>query len=839
MYQNIFYDRRENKVHIWDDKFGYQTFFYKKYAYVKNRAGTYVSLYGDRLKKINKWDKDQPELFESDVSPEIRVLVDNYTDSDEVSVGHRMMIFDIEVEVTDGFPEPAKAENTITSIAFNDPLTNEYFCYVLDTKDKLNLGESRTKKDVDTIVSFYDEYDLLNAFFKKYIEISPTILTGWNVEFFDVNYLYNRAVQVVGKDVANVLSPIGKVQWSEFSKRYKIAGVSVLDYLALYKTFTFGQRSSYRLDAIGEYEVGEKKVAYEGTLNDLYENDIDKFVQYNLQDVKLVKRIDEKLNFIEIGRGIAHLGHCPYEDVFMSSRYLEGAILVYLKKKGIVAPNKPPRPKTFGNEKFIGAYVQDPIKGKHEWVYDLDITSMYPSCIMSLNISPETKVGKVLEWEVEDYLNKSKDITYNVDFEGEKLSLTKDRLNEFLEESKFTIASNGCLYRTDDNGLIPAILDKWFQERVEFRKLEKKYGNSGDKEKHQYFKARQYVQKVLLNSLYGVLGLPTFRFYDSDNAEAVTLTGQSLIKYTEKMGNFYYQKELGVSDDFCIYIDTDSVFYSALPIVKKRNPSIDENNDELMSKEILVISKEVQDFMNSSYDMFAKRFLNVTDHRFDIKQEVIAKSGIWVAKKRYAQWIINNNGVDCDELEVKGLDVVRSNFPPTFKNFMKGMLKDILELKDRNEIDQDVINFRKNLSNSNIIDIAKPSGLKGLKKYSTKFKKGLFTEMALGTPAHVKAAARYNDLLKYFGHKNISPLHDGDKLKWVWLKENKFGIETCALKGDEDDPKEILDFIEENIDYEKIFVSDLKNKLEDFYSALGWGQVPDATFANASKFFDF
>ena len=282
MYQNIFYDRRENKVHIWDDKFGYQTFFYKKYAYVKNRAGTYVSLYGDRLKKINKWDKDQPELFESDVSPEIRVLVDNYTDSDEVSVGHRMMIFDIEVEVTDGFPEPAKAENTITSIAFNDPLTNEYFCYVLDTKDKLNLGESRTKKDVDTIVSFYDEYDLLNAFFKKYIEISPTILTGWNVEFFDVNYLYNRAVQVVGKDVANVLSPIGKVQWSEFSKRYKIAGVSVLDYLALYKTFTFGQRSSYRLDAIGEYEVGEKKVTYEGTLNDLYENDIDKFVQYNL-----------------------------------------------------------------------------------------------------------------------------------------------------------------------------------------------------------------------------------------------------------------------------------------------------------------------------------------------------------------------------------------------------------------------------------------------------------------------------------------------------------------------------------------------------------------------------
>ena len=183
-----------------------------------------------------------------------------------------------------------------------------------------------------------------------------------------------------------MLSPIGIVEWSDFANRYKIAGVSILDYLTLYKKFTFSQQPSYRLDAIGEYEVGEKKVEYEGTLNDLYENDLDKFVEYNLQDVKLVKKIDEKLDFIEIARGLAHLGHCPYEDVFMSSRYLEGAILVYLRKQEIVAPNKPTKGIT-KSEKFEGAYVQDPQKGKHDWVYDLDITSMYPSCIMSLNLS--------------------------------------------------------------------------------------------------------------------------------------------------------------------------------------------------------------------------------------------------------------------------------------------------------------------------------------------------------------------------------------------------------------------------------------------------------------------
>ena len=264
MYQNIFYDRRVNKMHIWDDKFGHQTFRYKKYAYVKNRTGSYVSLYGDKLKRVNKWDKEQPGMFESDVNPEIRVLVDNYTDSDEVSEGHKTLIFDIEGEVSQGFPNIKKAENKITSIAFDDPLLDKYFCYVVDPTNKLKQNNNG-----DTIVSFKDEYDLLNAFFIKYMEIQPTILTGWNVEFFDVPYLYNRASQVVGKTVANLLSPISQVQWSDFHNRYKIAGVNILDYLALYRKYTFSERPSYRLDDICEYEVGEKKVAYEGTLNDL------------------------------------------------------------------------------------------------------------------------------------------------------------------------------------------------------------------------------------------------------------------------------------------------------------------------------------------------------------------------------------------------------------------------------------------------------------------------------------------------------------------------------------------------------------------------------------------
>ena len=831
MYQNIYYDRRINKMHVWDDKFGHQTFRYKKYAYVKNRAGTYISLYGDKLKRISKWDKEQPDLFESDVNPEIRVLVDNYTNSDDVSSGHRTMIFDIEVEVTTGFPDIEKAENRITAIGFNDPLTDEYFCYVLDTTNKLKLENDTS---IDIIKSFFDEYDLLNAFFMKYMEIQPTILTGWNVEFFDIPYLYNRACNVLGKNVADLLSPIQNVQWSDFSKRYKIAGVSILDYLQLYKRFTFSEKSSYRLDAIGEYEVGEKKLEYEGTLNDLYENDLNKFVQYNLQDVKLVKKLDDKLDFIEIARGLAHLGHVPYEDVFMSSRYLEGAILVYLKKQNIVAPNKPPRPKKFSNDKFVGAYVQDPIKGKHNWVYDLDITSMYPSCIMSLNISPETKIGKLEGWSPEEFI-RGKKKTYSITNDEKLLGrFTETELKGYLENRSIGIATNGVMYRTDKDGLLPALLRKWFDERVEYRKLSKKFFEDGDKEKSDYFDRRQYLQKVLLNSLYGVLGLPVFRFYDLDNAEAVTYTGQSLIKFTKKIANNYYNNELNDKENYCIYIDTDSVFYSALPLINKRFSNTSFSEVE-MTKRIMEICGELQDYLNMSYNYFAKKFCNLDKHRFDIKQEVIAKSGLFVTKKRYGLKIINDNGKKVNKMMVKGLDTVRSSFPTAMREMLSKLLEDILMDVPKEQLDKYIINFRNSMKLMNFDKIAIPTGVKKVTKY--KIKDGdIFKSYKLGTPVHVKSSIFYNDMLKHLKiSKRYSPIHNGDKIKWVYLKNNPIGLQTIAYKGYED-PPEIISFIKQFINSDKLYKQALHKKIMMLYEALGWGEPTDAT-KTMEKFF--
>ena len=641
--------------------------------------------------------------------------------------------------------------------------------------------------------------------------------------------MYNRATQIVSQSVANLLSPISQVHWSDFHNRYKIAGVNVLDYLALYKKYTFSQRPSYRLDAIGEYEVGEKKVEYEGTLNDLYENDLEKFVQYNLQDVKLVKKIDDKLNFIEIARGLAHLGHVPYEDVFMSSRYLEGAILVYLRKNNIVAPNKPKNKIKKDDKKFVGAYVQEPIKGKHNWVYDLDITSMYPSSIMSLNISPETKIGKIEGWNPEEFLKKNNKKTYSIT-KGEKLlgRFTETELKNFLDRKNVGVATNGVIYRTDKDGLLSALLRKWFDERVEYRKLSRKFHEEGDKEKSDYFDRRQYLQKVLLNSLYGVLGLPVFRFYDVDNAEAVTYTGQSLIKFTKKIVNNYYNKELGDTENHCIYIDTDSVFYSALPLVTKRYPDLDIRNEDKMSKAILQIANEVQIYLNGSYDYFAKKFCNLDKHRFDIKQEVIAKSGLFVTKKRYGLKIINDNGKKVNKMMIKGLDTVRSSFPIAMRELLSKLLEDILMEVPKQKLDKYLINFKNSMKLMDFNKIAIPTSVKGIKKYRDS-EGGIFHTYKLGTPVHVKSSLFYNDMLKYFKvTKKYSPIYNGEKIKWVYLKNNPIGIETISYKGHED-PPQILDFIRQYINPDKLYKQALHKKIMMLYEALGWEEPTDAT----------
>ncbi len=402
---------------------------------------------------------------------------------------------------------------------------------------------------------------------------------------------------------------------------------------------------------------------------------------------------------------------------------------------------------------------------------------MYPSVIMSLNISPETKMGKIIGWDAEEFIRGDKK-TYTLKSDDREMGkLTETELKDFLDNNKVSVSSNGVMYRSDKKGLIPALLEKWFDTRVEYRKLMKKFGDAGDNEKYTYFKSRQLIQKVVLNSLYGVLGLPVFRFYDLDNAEATTLTGQELIKFTKKIGNFFYNNALGTKEDYCIYIDTDSVFYSALPIIEKRFPN-KQFTETQMSKVILDVADEMQTYLNKSYDYFGKKFLNLDKHRFEIKQELIAKSGLFIVKKRYGMKIINDNGVKVNKLHVKGLDLVRSNFPKAMGELLKSVLEDILANVPKDKIDERIINFKESMKLVDFDRIAMPTGINNLKKYSDG-KMGKFTKFAKGAPAHIKAAITYNDLLRHFGvGKKYEKISNAEKIKWVYLKQNELGLES-------------------------------------------------------------
>ena len=589
-------------------------------------------------------------------------------------------------------------------------------------------------------------------------------------------------------------------------------------------------------------ELGRGKIEYEGNLDQLFRDDIEKFIEYNLVDVELVVEMDKKLQFIELARAICHAGHVFYEDFLFSSKWLEGAILTFLRRSGRIAPNKPMRKQknadgSDGEGKFTGAYVKEPNPGLYKWVYDLDLTSLYPSIIMSINISPETKMGKVKGYTAESHMKGTMDSYSIMDNNGgESKPLPKEQFDDFIKKMKLSVASNGVLYRQDKIGVIPEILNVWFDKRVEYKDLMKKFGKEGNDELYKFYSQRQLVQKIMLNSLYGVLGLPSFRFYDVDNAEAVTLTGQTVIKTTEMIANQYYIKNIGKEDDYNVYTDTDSVFYQAGPLVKARNPNINMDSDEEMIPAILSVAKEVQDHINMVYDTMAKKMFNIDSHRFDIKQETIAKGGFWVSKKRYAQWIINDNTVNCDKLDVKGLDVKRSSFPTYFKEVMSTVLMDILKDEPKDEIDDKILKYKDGMTDQYFVDIAKNSAVKDMSKYM--FKNQALGEFMKGTPAHVKAAITYNQLLKYYDAPyKYEPMKDGDKIKWVYLKSNPLGLESVGMTG-YNDPKQILDLVQQYIDYDLIWQKELENKLDDFYKAMDW-EKPNPNLAKASQFFGF
>jgi DNA polymerase elongation subunit (family B) len=834
MYQNISYDRKSGTMHVWDDELGHQKFPFKPYAYLPDSAGTYVSLDGTTLKQIPGNHKDNPASYESDLNEEVRTLIDLYYESDLVSKGHRDFFFDIETAKDEnGYSTIHDTRTAITSIAYYDKIGNDRRVLILDELNRIK--EREIQGDGYVLEIFRDERDLLTRFINIFAAVQPTVITGWNTDGYDIPYLLGRAKKVLGVNAIKKLSPAGIVDYNPKKEKWKIFGVSSLDYLKLYKNFTYSELPNYRLDTVAKLELGRGKVEYEGDLDVLFTQDIHKFAFYNMTDTDLVYELDEKLQFINLARTICHKGHVPYEDVYYASKYLDGAAIVDLKRNGYVAPNKQFRfiEEETAADVLAGAYVMAPVPGLYKWIYDLDLTSLYPSIIMSLNISPETKIGVIANWD-ETCLLKTDPVSVQI---GNK---TITDVKQWLTDNKYTVASNGTVYRTDIKGFLPTILAKWFDERVEFKDKRDEYEVGSDD--YKFYDAMQLTQKVLLNSFYGVLGLKTFRFHDLDNAGAITATGQSIIKFSAKVINNHYQKEIGHSNfinasgqqaEFAFYTDTDSTFVSSLPLIQHRYPGFDETDEQFMIEKTNEIASEVQLKVNTMYNQYAKVFLNTESHRFTIKQEYVAKSGLWIAKKRYAQWVIFKEGKPTNKMDIKGLDVVRSSFPDEFKTIMKETLWYILKQNSKQATSEMILKFKDSLNNAELTSVMKNSGVKEISKYTKKRKP--FSGYLSGSPAHVKSAINYNDMLTTLTTDVVS-IKDGDKVKWAYLRNNPYGFDTMALKGYQD-PTEIVDFVAMYIDRNKQFERELKGKLDDFYAAMTWGVLPENN--NAAKFFSF
>tara|TARA_R110000803_G_scaffold38501_4_gene83313 strand:- start:1007 stop:2695 length:1689 start_codon:yes stop_codon:yes gene_type:complete len=533
------------QIHLWDDAVGYQKIEWVNQAYKEcgEADASHLGLGGEPLRKVRNWDREDPKLHFHDMPPYQKFLVEKYGTNDEPSVTHREIFFDIETEMGDALTEEyiKEAPKKVTSIAWYDKQADQWGVLILDTKNQLKHTKARNKE----ITPCRTENELLLKFLEKFREMDPDIVGTWNGDYFDLPYLYYRMCNVLGEDTARYLSPIGYVRETPWYKdQYiQIVGVESLDYYRLHKKFSFSDEPSFKLDAIGEKYVGLKKIEYSGNLDTLFEDDPLKFIEYNFRDVEILKLLDEKLEYFSLVKNLSHKGKHNYSEVFANTKTQDGAISAYLLSQNIIPPSKernaPPK------EKYAGGYLFCPKAGIYNYVFDEDLTSLYPSIIMTLNIGKETMVGRVIDSDsrnsrlgLNDLQQKDQDGEILIENAKRKRTrVTVGKLVSMIKQNKLSVSANGVLFRTDKKSALSIILKKWFDERVIYKNKMKEAYQAGDSELGVKFHMKQYTQKILLNSLYGALALSSFRYGRLILAEATTLSGQRIIQESALTAN--------------------------------------------------------------------------------------------------------------------------------------------------------------------------------------------------------------------------------------------------------------------------------------------------------------
>jgi DNA polymerase elongation subunit (family B) len=743
-------------------------------------------------------------------------------EQDKVSVA----IIDIEVGSENGFPDPYLANEPITAIALT--FINGH-TYVFGCGDFRNDAPESV-----TYIKCKDEYTLCSKFIELWSRMYPDVITGWNTKFFDIPYLVNRFRKILGEDKTKMLSP-----WNYISERktningrlliaYSFVGIESLDYIELYKWYAPGGKSqeSYRLDNIAQVELGEGKISYDEfeNLHQLYRLNYQKFIEYNIKDVALILKLEDKLKLIELALTLAYDTKCNYEDVFAQTRMWDSLTYSYLLGKGIIVPPKETQEK---DAAFEGAYVKEPQIGLHNWVASFDLNSLYPHLMMQYNISPETLI------EPEKYTPEMREILS----QGVTVDKLLKRQIDISNLKDATITPNGQFFRTDIQGFLPKMMVEMYDDRKKFKKMmlqaSQEYENEKDESKKYEIEKRvarynnlQLAKKVSLNSAYGALGSQYFRFYDLRMALGVTTAGQLSIRWIEAKINQYMNKLLGTENDYVIASDTDSIYLRMSELVDKfvKDQTDKQKVISVMDK---ICEEKIQPYIDKSYQELAD-YVHAYEQKMQMKREGLSDKGVWTAKKRYILNVYNNEGVQYAEphMKVMGLEMIKSSTPSAIREKMKAAIK-LMMTGTEQQVQDFIAEFRKEFKTLPPEEISFPRGLNGLNTYSDPvmlFKKG--------TPIHVRGAIVYNHHLKQMNLTKKYPLiQEGEKLKFTYLKmPNHFKNDVISFPGRIPKEFELDNYIDYDVQFDKAFLEPISvilkcmkwsaektNSLEDFF----------------------
>ena len=714
----------------------------------------------------------------------------------------KLTTIDIEVASENGFPDVESAAEEVLLITLQDYTTKQIRTW--------GRGGFNNKQENVIYKGFDSEYQLLNDFINWWMieDNTPEVITGWNSKFYDIPYLCRRIDRILGEKLKKRMSPWGLVTEEEThimgrkQISYDIGGVSQLDYLDLYKKFTYKAQESYRLDYIASVELGQKKLDHSeyDTFKDFYTKGWQKFVEYNIIDVELVDRLEDKMKLIELALTMAYDAKVNYEDVFYQVRMWDTIIYNYLKRRNIVIP---PKNRSNKNDKYAGAYVKEPIPGKYDWVVSFDLNSLYPHLIMQYNISPETLLDtRHPSVSVDKILNE--DLTFE---------MYKDN----------AVCANGAMFRKDVRGFLPELMEKMYNERVIFKKrmikAKKAYEKTPTKDLEKEI-ARcnniQMAKKISLNSAYGAIGNQYFRYYKLANAEAITLSGQVSIRWIENRMNKYLNKILKTeNEDYVIASDTDSIYLNLGPLVETVYKGREATNESIVSFLNKICEMEFEKYITGSYETLAN-YVNAYDQKMFMKRENIAERGIWTAKKRYILNVWDSEGVRYDEpkLKMMGIEAVKSSTPAPCRTLIKDALKLMM-----NGTEEDVIDFidqsRKDFKKLPPEEIAFPRTASNVQKY-----KSVARIYEKGTPIHIRGALLFNHYIKKNKlDRKYSLIGNGEKVKFLYLKKPNI-IQENVISFIQDFPTELglNKYVDYDLQFDKSFVEPLKAILD----AIGW-----------------